>query len=262
MVIQLWAEHDADGSRLFLSRRLTTKADLRFAGPSAARATGTSRRFGCFSGANDRLGKLTAWQWRPFSVSEGGAAMRYQRTALITCLTIWLLPVSAWASEIPLGQSGGIYTVPAQINRSMTVQFLVDPGSAVVVIPRSILNQLIRDGTVTQDDIVGVGVAELADRSLYEAVHLRLRELKVGDIVAHDVIAAVAPALSQPLLGQTFLGRFASVTFDNQRHVLILSPSSVAAVSRYPTTPAPAYPQGLPTQPGAYGQPSYRQPVR
>jgi hypothetical protein len=189
--------------------------------------------------------------------------MRYKRTALMACLTIWLLlPVSAWASEIPLGQSGGIYTVPAQINRSMTLQFLVDPGSAVVVIPRSILDQLIRDGTVTQDDIVGVGVAELADRSLYEAVHLRLRELKVGDIVAHDVIAAVAPALSQPLLGQTFLGRFASVTFDNQRHVLILSPSSVAAVSRYPTTPAPAYPQGLPTQPGAYGQPSYRQPVR
>jgi len=156
-----------------------------------------------------------------------------------------------------LGQSGGIYTVSVQINRSVAAQFLVDPGSALVVIPRSVLRALVLDGTVTQDDIVGASIAELADSSLYEAVHIRLRELRVGDIVLHDVVAAVGPGLSQPLLGQTFLGRFASVTFDNQRHALILNGSGAASNYSASVRSAPSYPPTLSGASGAYGPPSY-----
>lgn len=170
----------------------------------------------------------------------------------------------AGATEVPLGESGGIFTVPVQVNQSVTLQFLVDPGSAVVVIPRSVLDRLILDGTVRENDVVGVSVAELADRSLYKAVQLRLRELRVGGVVVRDVIAAVAPALSQPLLGQSFFKRFASVTFDNQRRVLILSDSGVAAAPQYPATSSvqqyyPPYPA---VPPGAYAQPGYWMPGR
>jgi hypothetical protein len=191
--------------------------------------------------------------------------MRYKPTTLAAFLVVVSsLPIPAWAAEIPLGESGGIYTVPVQINRSVTLQFLVDPGSAVVVIPRSVLNSLVLNGTLTQDDVVGTGIAELADRSLYRAIRLRLRELRVGDQVVRDVIAAVAPALSQPLLGQSFLGRFSSVTFDNQRHLLILPGPGSAPVPQYPATPLPNpyYPQVPAAPPGFYGQPSYWQPPR
>ena len=168
------------------------------------------------------------------------------------------------AAEVALGQSGGIYTVPVQVNQSVTLEFLVDPGSAVVVIPRSVLDRLILNGTVRQDDVVGVSVAELADRSLYKAVQLRLRELRVGGTVVRDVIAAVAPALTQPLLGQSFLKRFGSVTFDNQRHVLILSESGVAPAPQDPAiSAAPQYYPPYPTvAPGAYAQPGYWAPPR
>ena len=185
--------------------------------------------------------------------------MRYKPAALAALLLSMVLPLlsSARASEVQLGQSGGIYTATGQINRSVTLQFLVDPGSAVVVIPRSALDQLILNGSITQDDVVGVSIAELADRSLYRAVQLRLRELRVGNNVARDVIAAVAPGLSHALLGQTFLGRFASVTFDNQRHVLILSDTGLAATPQYPARPAIAPFYGPSTAPGVYTQPSY-----
>ena len=167
------------------------------------------------------------------------------------------MPLSGYASAILLGESGGIYTVPVQINGSVTAKFLVDPGSAVVVIPRSVLRALVLNGTVTDNDIVGASIAELADSSLYEAVHVRLRELKVGDTVLHDVVAAVSPALTQPLLGQTFLGRFASVTFDNQRHLLILN--GAGATSQYSATvrTTPMYPPALSGGSGAYRQPNY-----
>lgn len=178
----------------------------------------------------------------------------------------WSSASLAWGSEVTLGESGGIYTAPVQINRSVTLQFLVDPGAAVVVIPRSVLTTLVRNGSVSRDDVLGVSVAELADRSLYEAVQLRLRELRVGDNVARDVVAAVSPSLTHPLLGQTFLKRFASVTFDNQRHVLILSNSAYGsgytAGQQYPATPPswPYYPSApaAPASPyNPYGYPSY-----
>ena len=191
--------------------------------------------------------------------------MRHTASTVTALLLVVLSPwLSARATEVPLGESGGIYTVPVQVNQSVTLQFLVDPGSAVVVIPKSVLSQLILNGTVRQDDIVGVSIAELADRSLYKAVQLRLRELRVGDRVVRDVIVAVAPALSQPLLGQSFLKRFASVTFDNQRRVLILSDSGYPAAPQYPAASSlqqyyPAYPAAPPSP---YAQPGYWLPGR
>ncbi len=193
-----------------------------------------------------------------------GAFMRYKPTTLAAFLVVVVLsPITVWASEISLGESGGVFTVPVQVNQSVTLQFLVDPGSAVVVIPRSVLNRLVANGTVTQGDVIGTSIAELADSSLYRAVQLRLRELRVGDRVVRDVIAAVSPGLTYPLLGQSFLKRFASVTFDNQRHVLILSDSGSAPAPQYPTTPLPSpyYPPAG-AVPGVYGQPSYWPPAR
>jgi len=171
------------------------------------------------------------------------------------------LLISLQAAEIPLGTSGGVFTVPVQINRSITMQFLVDTGSAVVIIPMSVLRNLIRNGTVTEGDVIGIGGAATADRSLYLMGKLRLRELRIGETVVRDVIAAVSPGLDVPLLGQSFFLRFASVTIDNRRQTLILTqdgsapmPQSPAIVSRtpYPSSPATGAYSG-----GGYGAPGY-----
>jgi hypothetical protein len=173
------------------------------------------------------------------------------------------LPMPLHASEIALGTSGALYTVPAQINRSVQVQFLVDPGAGIVVIPLSVLDYLVRNGTVTNEDVIGLGAAQLADSSLHLTARVRLRELRIGDTIVRDVPAAVSPALSQPLLGQSFLRRFAAVTFDNRRHVLILSDEAASAVPQPPAiaaAPYPSYP-GYPASGSfsgsGYGAPTY-----
>ncbi|HEX3537343.1 MAG TPA: retropepsin-like aspartic protease [Stellaceae bacterium] len=149
--------------------------------------------------------------------------MRKKLTAIAaSSALLFASAMSVAASLIPLGVHDGIYTVPVQINRTVTAEFLVDSGSSVVVIPENMLKTLIARGTVTQEDILGTGTAMLADTSLYKSVQLRIRELRVGDIVLRDVLAAVSPSLIQPILGQSFLGRFGSVTFDNQRRLLML----------------------------------------
>jgi len=185
---------------------------------------------------------------------------RLMRLAVFVAL-VCQLPAPLRASEIPLGTNGGIYTVPVQINRSVTMQFLVDPGAGVVVIPVSVLRELVRNGTVTEGDVIGIGTAELADSSLYLTARVRLRELRVGDIVVSDVTAAVSPGLSQPLLGQSFLRRFASVTFDNRRQMLILSDGAAAPIAQAPAAawvaPYPSYPAATPYSGGGYSPPAY-----
>jgi hypothetical protein len=188
--------------------------------------------------------------------------MRHKLIGLaVLFLLLCQLPGSLGAAEIPLGTSGGIYTVPVQINRSVTMQFLVDPGAGVVVIPLSVVRELIHNGSVTEDDVVGFGAAELADSSFHLTAKVRLRELRIGDAIVRDVMAAVSPALSRPLLGQSFFRRFASVTFDNRRNVLILSGEGAAPIAQAPATawaaPRPSYPTAGPYSGGGYGAPTY-----
>ena len=178
---------------------------------------------------------------------------------LIAAAARFSAPVSA--SEVALGTSGGIYTAPVQVNRSVTRQLLIDPGAGAVVIPVSVLRLLVRNGSVTGDDVIGIGTAQLADSSLYLIARVRLRELRIGDAIVPNVVAAVSPALTQPLLGQSFLRRFASVTFDNRRQTLILSNDAATATAQPPTTarrpPYPSYPPAGPLS-GGGSPPVYR----
>jgi len=187
--------------------------------------------------------------------------MRAKMILPVLVAVLCLQAIALQAAEIPLGISGDIYTVPVQVNRSITMQFLVDPGEGVVVIPLSVLRELIRNGSVTESDVIGIGAAELADASLHLTAKVRLRELRIGDTVVANVTAAVSPGLSRPLLGQSFLQRFASVTFDNRRRVLILSNESASPVAQAPAAawaPYPQYPPAVgPYTGGSYAPPGY-----
>lgn len=191
--------------------------------------------------------------------------MRCKAIALaVFAVLVSHLPNPLRAAEIPLARNGGIYTVPVQVNRSVTAQFLVDPGAGVVVIPVAMLRNLIANGTVAESDVLGFGTAELADSSMYVTARVRLRELRIGNTVVQDVTAAVSPGLTQPLLGQSFLQRFATVTFDNRRHVLILSEDVPVAAQQTPAAawvaPYPAYPSPAPYSGGSYAAPTYNYP--
>jgi hypothetical protein len=188
--------------------------------------------------------------------------VRYKLIGLVISTLLLCQAPPLRAAEIQLGMSGGIYTVAVQINRSVALQFLVDPGAGTVVIPLSVLRQLVQNGSVTEGDVIGVGAAQLADSSLYLTARVRLRELRIGNAVVHDVTAAVSPGLSQPLLGQSFFRRFASVTFDNRRQVLILSDDAAVASPRYPASggwgaPYSPYPATPPVGEQGYGYPGY-----
>ena len=191
--------------------------------------------------------------------------MRYKLMALaVFVVLIFLSPNSlAGGRNTARHQRRHLHRTGAD-QPSVTAQFLVDPGAGVVVIPVSMLRNLIANGTIAESDVLGFGTAELADSSMYVTARVRLRELRIGNTVVQDVTAAVSPGLTQPLLGQSFLQRFATVTFDNRRHVLILSEDVPVAAQQPPAAawvaPYPAYPSPAPLSGGSYAPPAYNYP--
>jgi hypothetical protein len=83
---------------------------------------------------------------------------------------------------------------------------------------------LIRTGTITREDYLGRETFRMADGHTEPSTILRIRSLKVGDIVVHDVQASVTDTKGALLLGQTFLARLSTWSIDNARHVLVLGP--------------------------------------
>jgi aspartyl protease family protein len=126
--------------------------------------------------------------------------------------------------EVALKEGAGELLVPVVINDSVKLDFTLDSGASVVTIPADVAMTLVRTGTLTRDDYLGRQTLELADGRTVPSTILRIRTLKVGDIVVHDVQASVTDAKGSLLLGQTFLARLTTWSIDNARHVLVLGP--------------------------------------
>lgn len=140
---------------------------------------------------------------------------------------------------ITMKQQGGTLWVPAQINKAVAIDFIVDSGAADVTIPKDVFKTLIRSGTLSEKDVIGKGKFGTADGSEVEGVRFKLATLQVGDQTITDVVASVIPSSSdsaQPLLGQSFLSRFQSWSIDNKSGTLNLIPEGGAPAAGSPPT--------------------------
>jgi predicted aspartyl protease len=91
-----------------------------------------------------------------------------------------------------------------------------------VSIPVDAFRTLVRTGTITTDDIVGIQTYTLTDGSRKQATIFCIRSLKVGPKVLEDVKSTVAEDDGPLRLGMSFLNEFKSWSVDNERNVLIL----------------------------------------
>jgi clan AA aspartic protease (TIGR02281 family) len=141
-----------------------------------------------------------------------------------------------YSKEYPIGRSsngrqiavqmsnhGGVFTVPALLNRTINLNFVLDSGATDVVIPDLLAQQLWKSRTISEADFIGNQTYELADGSTIRSPRFYLREIVVGNQVVRNVEATVQKTGSSLLLGQSFLLNFASWTVDNQRHALLLT---------------------------------------
>ncbi|HUO87639.1 MAG TPA: retropepsin-like aspartic protease [Rhizomicrobium sp.] len=125
-------------------------------------------------------------------------------------------------TTVPMKKDGGVYVVPVSVNGTVTLDCIIDSGASDVNIPAEAFADLVRQGAIQDSDFLGTRVYTLADGSSERGRVVRIRALKVGNVVVHDVTASVGANDSTALLGQSFLERFRSWSLDNSRHALVL----------------------------------------
>jgi predicted aspartyl protease len=126
--------------------------------------------------------------------------------------------------EIELERHGDSYLVPASINHSAPVLFLLDTGADSLVIPLDMYTKLVSQGALgSGDQLVGKSISGLAGGSTTTGYEITIREVNIGGHILTDVAATIFPG-GLPLLGQSVLSRFGNLTIDRRRDVLILAP--------------------------------------
>jgi predicted aspartyl protease len=124
---------------------------------------------------------------------------------------------------IPVQERGGTYVVPVLINKAITLNFIIDSGSADVSIPADVVMTLVRAGTIEDTDFIGRQTYKLADGSSVPSATFRIRSLTMNKLVIENVKGSVASAAGELLLGQSFLNRFKSWSIDNAKQALVLT---------------------------------------
>jgi clan AA aspartic protease (TIGR02281 family) len=136
-------------------------------------------------------------------------------------------------TAIPMKEDGGVYVVPVSVDGMATFDCIVDSGASDVNIPADVFQKLVRAGKIQKSDFLGTQDYTLADGSNERGRTIRIKSLKVGNIVVTNVVASIGADGSSALLGQSFLERFRSWSVDNGRHALMLvgPPSAPAPVA-------------------------------
>jgi clan AA aspartic protease (TIGR02281 family) len=138
---------------------------------------------------------------------------------------------AAHSESIPLVREHGTLQVPVVINGRNSFNFTIDSGASDVSIPANVFYSLTRAGTVSAQDFLDKRAYKLADGSTEFSQRFRIRSLRVGNLEIRDVIASVVPSAGTLLLGQSFLSRLKSWSIDNERQVLLVTPSAASQSS-------------------------------
>jgi clan AA aspartic protease (TIGR02281 family) len=147
--------------------------------------------------------------------------------------------------RIRMTEAGGVYSVPVQVNGALAIDFVLDTGASMVMIPADVALTLKRTGTVTAGDELGKTEYELADGSIVEHRRILLRSLQIGSRKLRDVEGIVGGVKSTLLLGQSALRQLEPWRLDTRSGQLIIM-AAEAASGAGAVMAEPADPESLP----------------
>lgn len=127
------------------------------------------------------------------------------------------------AVAVPFEEKGGVKYIDVMINGQFSVKMIFDSGCSGTLISIAEARYLYEKGCFSEDDILGMSKAQIADGSIVENMVIRLHKLVIGGkIVCTDVIATVSDNVQAPLLlGNEVLDRTASYSVDNVNKVIV-----------------------------------------
>jgi len=125
-------------------------------------------------------------------------------------------------NKFKLKYENGIYKINLNINKSFDLDFILDSGASVVLIPEDVFSVLVRNGTISKNDILGYKTFTIADGTSSKKPIFKIKSLTIGNITVTDIEAAIGELNSDLLLGQSFIQKFKSIKIDNTTNELFI----------------------------------------
>lgn len=122
---------------------------------------------------------------------------------------------------IKMKKENGVYTIPCEVN-GLKLKFIFDTGASDVCISLSEALFMLKNGYLSESDIVGQGDYKIADGSIVEGTVIILRNIKIGEKQLNNVRSTIIHSLSAPLLlGQSAISQIGKFSIDYSNEYLI-----------------------------------------
>ena len=123
-------------------------------------------------------------------------------------------------TKVNMRFEGGVYLVPITVN-GLNLDFIFDTGAASISLSMAEAAVMVRQGKITEDDIVGQAQFSDANGDISVGTIVLLRTVQIGDITLYNVEASVVDNIQAPLLlGQTALAKFGKVTINYNNNTI------------------------------------------
>lgn len=117
-------------------------------------------------------------------------------------------------------KANGVYKVPVIVN-GRPMKFILDTGASLISITAAEADYMVKQGTITDDDVVGQSRFQDANGIISPGAVIRLKSVQIGDRVLENVNANVVSSAKAPLLlGQSALSQFGKISVDYRRNVV------------------------------------------
>ena len=123
---------------------------------------------------------------------------------------------------IKMEKRNGVYYVPVQLNGAK-MDFIFDTRAGIISISETEAIFLMKQGTLTKDDIKGTTKFSDANGDISEGTIINLKTVKIGNITLHNIEASIVHNEVAPLLlGQSAFEQFGKISIDYKKGEITL----------------------------------------
>lgn len=134
----------------------------------------------------------------------------------VTILCLLLCLSSCKRTTISMVEDLGVYHVPCEVD-GLPVRMIFDTGAAYVSITKEMAELLLRYGCISTSDIVTGVTITVGDGYRTDCQGVKLKNLKLGNIMLHDVLAIIIDEDTPLMFGQTAIKKLGKVTIDGDK---------------------------------------------
>lgn len=122
---------------------------------------------------------------------------------------------------VKMQEDGGVYTMPCEVN-GLKLRFIFDTGASDVSISLTEAIFMLKNGYLSEDDIIGSVQYNIANGDIEEGTTINLKKITIGDKTLHNVAASIVHTLNAPLLlGQSAIKKLGGIQINDDELIIM-----------------------------------------